>query len=104
MISPHGGILIDQVAKGKERDELLTIVSTFPTITLDSWGLSDLVLISTGAFSPLKGFMNQKDYLQVLKEMRLANGVVWSLPITLPVPKRLRETISIGQTVSLKGE
>ncbi len=103
MIFPHGGILIDQVVYGKEREELLNRVSTFPSITLDSWGLSDLVLISTGAFSPLRGFMHQKDYLHVLKDMRLSNGVVWSLPITLPISKQLQETLSIGDSVSLKG-
>ncbi|OXS56036.1 sulfate adenylyltransferase [Bacillus sp. V-88] len=104
MISPHGGMLVDQVVIGKERDELLKKSSTLPSITLDSWGLSDLVLISTGAFSPLTGFMNQKDYLHVLKDMRLSNGLVWSLPITLPVPKRVSKSFSIGETVSLKGE
>lgn len=104
MITPHGGKLIDQVVKGKERDELLTRKSSLPSITLDSWGLSDLVLIATGAFSPLQGFMNQKDYLNVLKEMRLANGLVWSLPITLPISKQLRDSLSIGDTVVLKGE
>jgi sulfate adenylyltransferase len=104
MISPHGGKLVDQVVKDKEREALLNRVSAFPAITLDSWGLSDLVLISTGAFSPLTGFMKQKDYLQVLKDMRLSNGLVWSLPITLTVPKQSIDSLSIGETVSLKGE
>ncbi|BCB03454.1 sulfate adenylyltransferase [Bacillus sp. KH172YL63] len=105
MISPHGGKLIDLVMKGIERELWLTKASAFPSsITLDSWGLSDLVLISTGAFSPLTGFMGQRDYLNVLKDMRLSNGLVWSLPITLPIPKQLQETLSIGESVSLKGK
>ncbi|WP_226674096.1 sulfate adenylyltransferase [Rossellomorea aquimaris] len=104
MISPHGGKLVDRVVKGKEREELLKKAHSYTSIKLDSWGLSDLVLISTGAFSPLTGFMNQKDYLQVLKDMRLSNGTVWSLPITLSIAKELRDTLSIGEIVSLKGE
>lgn len=104
MITPHGGTLIDSVAEGEERTKLLDKAKSFFPINLDSWSISDLVLISIGAFSPLKGFMNQKDYLQVLKEMRLSSGEIWSLPITLSVSKDIKDQLSIGQAISLKGE
>ena len=51
---------------------------------LDERAVSDLEMIAIGGFSPLTGFMNQVDYNRVVEEMRLANGVVWSIPITTP--------------------
>jgi sulfate adenylyltransferase len=104
MITPHGGTLINSVAEGEERTKLLESAKSLFSINLDSWSISDLVLISIGAFSPLQGFMNQKDYLQVLKEMRLSSGEIWSLPITLSVSKKIKDQLSIGQAISLKGE
>ncbi|MBW3113783.1 MULTISPECIES: sulfate adenylyltransferase [Bacillaceae] len=104
MVSPHGGTLVNRVAEGESRTKLLEKAESFFSITLDAWSLSDLVLISIGAFSPLNGFMKQKDYLQVLKEMRLSTGEIWSLPITLSVSQETKEKLSIGQVISLKGE
>jgi sulfate adenylyltransferase len=103
MITPHGGTLINRVAEGESRTQIAEKAESFFSIKLDSWSLSDLVLISTGAFSPLKGFMNQKDYLQVLKEMRLSSGDIWSLPINLSISKEIKDQVSIGQAVSLRG-
>ena len=56
-----------------------------------------------GGFSPLTGFMGQEDY-QVIKETRLANGLVWSVPITLPVSKVKADTFAIGQEIALHSE
>ncbi|KMM37664.1 sulfate adenylyltransferase [Guptibacillus hwajinpoensis] len=104
VIEPHGGLLINRIAEDTERKSLLEKAAWSPSITLTSWSLSDLYLIATGAFSPLTGFMKQADYVNVLKEMRLENGTIWSLPITLSVSKEMVETLSPGDTVSLKGE
>ena len=57
-------------------------------IELDPISLSDLECMANGAFSPLDSIMNQKDYLSVLYHMRLASGLPWSLPITLPVSEQ----------------
>ncbi|MCA1059078.1 sulfate adenylyltransferase [Rossellomorea aquimaris] len=104
MITPHGGTLINRVAEGKNRTQCLEKAEHYYSVKLDSWSLSDLVLISIGAFSPLNGFMKQKDYLQVLKDMRLSSGEIWSLPITLSVSQEIKDKLSIGQVISLKGE
>ncbi|MCP3739199.1 sulfate adenylyltransferase [Rossellomorea sp. BNER] len=104
MITPHGGKLINRIANEADRKSLWQQSTTFQSITLNSWSLSDLQLIANGAFSPLTGFMGQKDYLSVLKDLRLSDGTIWSLPITLPVSKERRKTLSIGEMVSLKGE
>ncbi|MBM7586941.1 sulfate adenylyltransferase [Bacillus pakistanensis] len=104
MITPHGGKLVNRIATDADRERLLQQSATLQSITLNSWSLSDLQLIANGAFSPLTGFMGQKDYLSVLKDLRLSDGTIWSLPITLPVSKDKKNTLSLGETVNLKGE
>src|SRR5690625_1597159 len=74
------------------------------SLTISAWSVSDLELIGIGGFSPLTGFMNQTDYLSVLNDLRLSNGLIWSIPITLPVTKEEADQMMIGQNVSLKGE
>ena len=68
---------------------------------MDAIALSDLELIGIGAYSPLSGFLNQADYESVVEKMRLANGLVWSIPITLPVNQSVAATLNIGEQVKL---
>lgn len=103
LIAPHGGTLINRVLTGKPRADLLHIAGSAKRITLDEWALSDFELIAVGAFSPLIGFMGLSDYTRVTEEMRLANGTVWSLPITLPVTPEQASCITLGETVALVG-
>lgn len=103
-IAPHGGTLIDRVLTGEKRNEQKRIAEGAKQIPLDAWALSDLELIAVGAFSPLTGFMGVADYNNVVENMRLADGTVWSLPITLPVEPDLADLIAIGETVALVGE
>ncbi len=100
-IPPHGGKLIDRRASDEEARNLLEAASTAPELVLDGVALSDLELIVDGALSPLVGFMTQADYQHVLDEMRLANGMVWSLPVTLPLPERLRRQARAGRPLRL---
>jgi len=85
MIAPHGGTLINRVIQGKERETLLAKAASLPTLALDGWALSDVEMIAIGGFSPLEGFMTRRDYEAVVKNRRLANGLVWTIPVTLPV-------------------
>ncbi|MDP3703301.1 MAG: sulfate adenylyltransferase, partial [Candidatus Omnitrophota bacterium] len=85
MIAPHGGILVNRIVDGRERESLLAHAEKLPRIELDAWSLSDVEMIGMGGFSPLEGFMTKRDYESVVKNRRLANGVVWSIPVTLPV-------------------
>ncbi|EEA19565.1 Sulfate adenylyltransferase [Talaromyces marneffei ATCC 18224] len=81
---PHGGILKDLVARDAPRhDELEAEAATLPAILLTERQLCDLELIMNGGFSPLEGFMNEKDYDGVVAESRLADGNLFSMPITL---------------------
>lgn len=103
MITPHGGKLIQKIAGHKEANEFLNRSSHLPSIVLDAWALSDLELIATGAFSPLTGFMNEQDYQNVLRNMRLSNGTVWTIPITLNITSEEAAKLKTGSEVGLKG-
>jgi sulfate adenylyltransferase len=101
LIAPHGGVLIDRLLTGAEREQELERAREYQKVEIDAFALSDLELIGIGAFSPLTGFMNRKDYESVLETMHLASGVVWSLPITLPVTEETAATIQEGERVAL---
>lgn len=103
-IQPHGGTLIQRVATGEERERLLRTAETLRQVPIDRWTISDLDLIGVGAFSPLNGFMNEADYRSVVDRMRLADGTVWSIPITLAVDEGLANALTVGEQAALVGE
>jgi sulfate adenylyltransferase len=100
-IEPHGGELVDRLAPEEERDELLRRAEGLTKIVLGPRALSDLEMISTGVFSPLTGFMVSEDYESVVETMRLKNGLVWSLPITLPVSEEEADNVRVGEEIAL---
>ena len=100
-IEPHGGELVDRMAPEEQRDELLSRAEGLTKIVLGPRALSDLEMISTGVFSPLTGFMVSEDYESVVETMRLKNGLVWSLPITLPVSEEEADDVRVGEDIAL---
>lgn len=104
IIQPHGGTLVNRMAEGDRREALLEASEVLPSIRISSRALSDLELIGMGAFSPLRGFMNEQDYRSVLDTMRLADGTVWSIPITLPVSEAESDRLTLGARAALIGE
>lgn len=103
-IAAHGGTLINRLVEGARREELIKLAASLSHIKINSWAISDLDLIGVGAFSPLTGFMEEKDYRSVVDTMRLANGLVWSIPITLGVELSVAESLKTGEQVALVGE
>ena len=103
-IQPHGCELINRVVEGEERERLINEASLYKSITLNPWGISDLELIGIGGFSPLTGFMNKADYTKVVEDTHLENGLVWSIPITLPVSEEEANQLEIGDDIALYGE
>ncbi|MDD5469141.1 MAG: bifunctional sulfate adenylyltransferase/adenylylsulfate kinase [Anaerolineales bacterium] len=85
LISPYGGKLVNLVISGEEREELVERSKRLPSVQISARSLCDLELLATGAFSPLERFMRKADYERVLTEMRLANGILFPIPVTLPV-------------------
>ena len=100
-ITPHGGQLINRIATAAERQEFLDQADYLPRVQLDDRLLSDLEMIAIGALSPLTGFMEKADYEKVVTEMRLANGLPWSIPITLSVDPEGAEYLKEGEWVRL---
>lgn len=84
-IAPHGGTLVERLAPPEALPELSARARTLPRLPIDRCGLCDLRMLGTGAYSPLDGFMRKADYERVVEEMRLASGLVWTIPITLPI-------------------
>lgn len=84
-IAPHGGHLIDRTVAGEAASALRAQARELPALQLSARQVSDLDLIANGAFSPLDGFLSHEDYERVVTEMHLANGLPWSIPVTLAV-------------------
>src|SRR4026208_912345 len=100
LIAPYGGKLVNLVVDESEREELPPRAAKLPSIKITMRNMCDLELIATGGFSPLTTFMGKADYDRVLKEMRLADGTLWPLPITLTAdPKELPP---VGEDVVLR--
>ncbi|NET37415.1 MAG: sulfate adenylyltransferase, partial [Cyanothece sp. SIO1E1] len=85
----------------EQKQEFLSQADSLPRISLDKRATSDLVMIAIGGFSPLNGFMEQADYDPVVTDMRLANGLPWSVPITLSVSEAEAEPLQLGNLVRL---
>ncbi|MEO6810367.1 MAG: bifunctional sulfate adenylyltransferase/adenylylsulfate kinase [Isosphaeraceae bacterium] len=100
MNTPYGGTLVDLIVNDARAAEMKATSKDYASLTLDERGLCDLELLTVGAFSPLKGFLGKADYERVVREMRLADGTLWPLPVTLPVTPG--DGIAEGKTIALR--
>src|SRR5712691_11427477 len=98
---PHGGRLIDRVLRGDALQGAREHASSLKRISLNARMMSDLELLAVGAYSPLEGFMGEADYRAVLREMRLASGLPWTLPITLAVRQAAADDLREGEDIAL---
>src|SRR5581483_3803401 len=87
LIEPYGGALVNLVVPSEQRDDLKARATHLPSIQLSERTVCDLEVLATGGFSPLDRFMGNDDYIRVLEDMRLANGAIFPIPITLPVER-----------------
>ncbi len=101
LAEPHGGKLVSNVIVESERNAFLKELSRANVLTLDTRELSDLVLLSQGALSPLTGFMDQETYHSVIDRMRLPNGLLFPLPVVLSIPESLFSRVSKGDLLAL---
>ena len=101
LIKPHGGTLINREIQGSKREELIRKATTLPKVQLSSRQVSDLLMLAIGGYSPLDGFLNEADYTSVLDRMKLVNGVVWPIPITLAVSTDEADGLKVPSEVSL---
>jgi sulfate adenylyltransferase len=102
LIEPHGGTLVDVWVDDGRRSELPGASRDWP-----SWGLSrrqmcDLELLLNGSLSPLRGFVGRADYESVCSSMRLADGTLWPIPVTLDVSEELTKRLDGGKRLALR--
>jgi sulfate adenylyltransferase len=101
LIRPHGGKLINRVLEEHERESWLARAEQLPRVRLNSRQLSDVELIAIGAFSPLTGFMGRLDYQNVVENQRLANGLPWTIPVTLAVSEEDANRVETASDIAL---
>jgi sulfate adenylyltransferase len=102
LISPHGGVLVDLLVSPARAAELKEQSRTWPSWDLTPRQLCDLELIGNGGFSPLRGFMGEEDYESVCERMRLADGTLWPIPVTLDVSEEMAAEVGPGASVALR--
>ncbi|MBC8160127.1 MAG: sulfate adenylyltransferase [Roseiflexaceae bacterium] len=101
-IPPHGGRLIDRMLVGAALEDALARAEATPRVTLNEVALADLELIATGVYSPLTGFLGSADHERVISEMKLADGTLWPIPITLAASAEQAAALREGEPVALQ--
>ena len=96
LITPHGGKLVNLFVSPEKASELKAHSREWPSWDLTARQICDLELLMNGGFSPLTGFMTKADYDGVCKDMRLASGVLWPIPITLDVTEDFAKKLTAG--------
>jgi len=102
LIAPHGDTLVNPMASPERAEEIRGASRDWPSWSLTPRQLCDLELILNGGFSPLPGFLGRADYERSCREMRLADGVLWPIPITLDVTDEVAGALSPGDALALR--
>ncbi len=100
LIAPYGGSLVDLTIDPAEHAELFSFAGTLPWIQLTQRETCDLELLATGGFSPLRTFMGEADLERVVRDMRLADGTLFPITITLSVDDL--SPIEVGLPIALR--
>jgi sulfate adenylyltransferase len=102
LIEPHGGELVDLHVDDERAAALRSDSAQWPSWDLTARQLCDLELLATGGFSPLTGFMGSGDHAAVCERMRLVDGTLWPIPITLDVSDEVAEGLTAGRRLALR--
>ncbi|MDP6422786.1 MAG: bifunctional sulfate adenylyltransferase/adenylylsulfate kinase [SAR202 cluster bacterium] len=100
LVAPYGGALIDLMAPANQAEDLRSEANKLPSIQISERVACDLELMAVGGFSPLDRFMSKDDYQSVLDSMRLTEGALFPIPITLPVGDDAE--VSLDQRIALR--
>jgi sulfate adenylyltransferase len=102
LIEPHGGRLRFLYLPPDEAAACKAEAAEYPCWDLSQRQLCDLKLLLNGGFSPLAGFLGEQDYEQVLEHMRLTDGTLWPIPVTLDVSRKFVDGLRAGQRIGLR--
>ena len=102
LVPPYGGALVDGVVDDERASELRKASTYWPSCDLTPRHLCDVELLLSGAFSPLRGFLGSADVASVCADMRLSDGTLWPIPVTLDVPDGLATQVGPGTFVALR--
>lgn len=102
LISPHGGALVDLIVPPARAAELKEQSRGWPSWDLTPRQLCDLEMLANGAFSPLSGFLGEEDYGSVCENMRLADGTLWPVPVTLDITEEKAAELAAGTSLVLR--
>jgi len=100
IISPYGGRLVDLMVPAEELAEARAYASTLPSLQVSPRVVCDLEMLACGAFSPVDRFMNEADFRGVLHNMRLDDGTLFPIPVTLPVAADAG--LNVGMDIALR--
>ncbi|USN96606.1 MAG: bifunctional sulfate adenylyltransferase/adenylylsulfate kinase [Candidatus Nomurabacteria bacterium] len=101
---PRGGKLVDLLVGSKRAADVKKQSAQYKSWNLTPRQICDTELLINGGFSPLKGFMNKADYENVCKNMRLADGTLWPMPITLDVDEMFANSLKKGKKIALRDQ
>ena len=102
LVAPHGGsTLRPLLAAVEERADALARARALKVIPLGSREVSDLLMLGMGAYTPLNGFMGHADWKGCARDMQLADGLFWPVPITLSQGKGVADGLAIGEDIGL---
>ncbi|MEE2698412.1 MAG: sulfate adenylyltransferase [Pseudomonadota bacterium] len=102
IVPPHGGGSLKPLLLAEEqRADMLKRAESLKKVPMTSRETSDVIMLAMGAYTPLKGFLGEKDWLSCCEEMKLSNDLFWPIPITLSTDRELAESILLGEEVAL---
>ncbi|MEL6816176.1 MAG: sulfate adenylyltransferase [Cyanobacteria bacterium J06598_3] len=101
LIEPHGGQLVNRKLEGFKRQDAFEQAHAFPRITLSQRNIADIECIATGIYSPLEGFVGEAEYTSIVDNMRLTNGLAWSIPVTLQIAESDAEKCRLNGKIAL---
>ncbi|MEB3218456.1 MAG: sulfate adenylyltransferase [Nostocales cyanobacterium 94392] len=101
LIQPHGGKLLNCYLPENERKQTLLRALNLPRLTLSIRNIADLECIATGVYSPLGGFVDEQEYISIVKDMRLTNGLAWSIPVTLQISESVANQYQLDSEIAL---
>ena len=104
LIQPHGGVLKDLYLEPDEAERERRAALEMPSWDLTPRQLCDIELILNGGFSPLEGFLGRADYDTVVADMRLADGTLWPIPVTLDVTETFAKDLAPGRQIALRDQ